>query len=169
MHNQTTSITFSPYNVLPKWTTETGRKINVTIPFHWKLPGYNSAAAIIGCLKHTHTKTSFNVNLETFSIKELSLDLEGTQTFHIFKRFKKSDQSNEDETKLTRKLLFVPITKRRAKKGSGEKRKEVFLYHHFNRKLTYIFLNFFHINGNILLRSLAIYQSIVEINISEFR
>ena len=55
----------------------------------------------------------------------------------------KSDQSNdEDETKLTRKLLFLSITKRRAK-GSGEKKKEVFLYYHFNRKLTHIFLKLF--------------------------
>ena len=47
-------------------------------------------AAIIGCLKHTHTHkdySSFNVNSETFSIRELSLDVEKsekTQTFHIF-------------------------------------------------------------------------------------
>lgn len=36
---------------------------------------------------HTHTKISFIVNSETFSIRELSLDVEKsekTQTFHIF-------------------------------------------------------------------------------------
>ena len=67
--------------VLPEWTTERGRKINVTIPFQWKCWGLEHS-----CNNHqmskTHTLTK-SVILVTFSIKELSQDIKETwlQTF----------------------------------------------------------------------------------------